>query len=248
MYNEENIRELGANVACLASIAFDEAGSCILKQLSDLEVENNITTSSEKTTIKERIIAEPRKVQMLRLDSESVTIPGYHQVMDKLHSLFLPYNMIVISDYAKGMITEQLMNYVRLMKIPTIIDPKPVNLGIYGYSFLMTPNEKETKEMGGAKNILRNNAQYVLETKGQKGMTLHDVDFSKDISAERVEIYNVSGAGDTVVAVMAVCLSIGIPILDAAQIANKCAGYVVTQPETSVVPNKIFLDILKKTK
>ena len=79
-------------------------------------------------------------------------------------------------------------------------------------------------------------------------MTLHDVDFSKDISAERVEIYNVSGAGDTVVAVMAVCLSIGIPILDAAQIANKCAGYVVTQPETSVVPNKIFLDILKKTK
>jgi len=95
--------------------------------------------------------------------------------------------------------------------------------------------------MGGSDALISRGAKYVLETKGRNGMILHDLDFSTDISADAVEVYNVSGAGDTVIAVMAVCLSLGISIVNSARIANKCAGYVVTQSETSVVPENIFM-------
>jgi len=236
-----NIKELGANVGCLASIGFDAAGSCILKQLADLEVDSFVVAASEKTTVKERIIADERKIQMLRLDREETKIKRYDILMKEFEKIYLPYNMIVISDYAKGVISRQLMGVVNRAGPPFIVDPKPQNKDIYGKPFLMTPNEKETIEMGGSDALISHGVKGVLETKGKNGMTLHDVDFSKDISAEAVEIYNVSGAGDTVVAVMAVCLSLGIDVLDSAKIANKCAGYVVTQPSTSVVPNDIFL-------
>jgi rfaE bifunctional protein kinase chain/domain len=178
---------------------------------------------------------------MLRLDRESTEIPVYDNIMKELEKIYLPYDMIIVSDYAKGMITKQLMDQINGAGPPVIIDPKPQNKFIYGRPYLITPNEQETKQMGGSDAIISRGAKFVLETKGRKGMTLHDLDFSTDISADPVDVYNVSGAGDTVIAVMAVCLSLGISIVNSARIANKCAGYVVTQPETSVVPENIFM-------
>jgi D-beta-D-heptose 7-phosphate kinase/D-beta-D-heptose 1-phosphate adenosyltransferase len=84
-------------------------------------------------------------------------------------------------------------------------------------------------------------AEYVLETRGKDGMILYDKHDTFSIPAEPVEVYNVSGAGDTVVAILAVCISIGLSPIAAAEVANKCAGYVVTQTGTSVVPKNIFM-------
>ena len=102
--------------------------------------------------------------------------------------------------------------------------------------------EKEWNEMMFSSAYTLNHVKYILATKGSKGMTLMDNENEKnvDIESEPVAVYNVSGAGDTVVAVMAACLSMGIDPLKSARVANKCAGYVVTQPGTSVVPKNFF--------
>jgi rfaE bifunctional protein kinase chain/domain len=237
-----NLREIGANAACLSSVGFDSDGSCILKHLEKLGVERHIVTASRRTTVKERVIADERKIQMLRLDRESTEIPDYNSIMKEFEKLYLPYDMVIISDYTKGMITKRLMEQINIMGPKFIVDPKPKNKTIYGHPYLITPNEKETKQMGGPNAILSRGAVYVLETRGREGMKLHHTEKTlAEIDADPVEVYNVSGAGDTVVAVMAVCLSLGISIINSAKIANKCAGYVVTQPETSVVPENIFM-------
>jgi len=107
-----NLREIGAKVACLASIGCDPEGSQILKHLADLKVDSHIIVASENTTLKERIIADERKIQMLRLDRESTEVVEYDRVMKEFEKIYLSYDMIIISDYAKGMITEQLMEQV----------------------------------------------------------------------------------------------------------------------------------------
>jgi len=244
-----NIVELGANVACLASVGCDTDGSYILKLLADLEVDSHIVIASDKTTVKERIIADKRRVQMLRLDRETTTISNYECVWNQLERIYLPYDIVVVSDYAKGMITKKLMDFLTMTDLPIIIDPKPQNRNMYKHPLLMTPNEKELIQMGGAEELIsRSGTKYILETKGQKGMALYDVDFVKNIEAVPVNVYNVSGAGDTVIAVMAVCLSLNYSMEISAIIANKCAGYVVTQLETSVVPKDIFMKHMVKFK
>lgn len=244
-----NIRELGAQVSCIASIAWDIAGNQIIKQLKNLNVDSHLSKGSEVTIIKERIIADERKIQMLRLDREK-KIPNPHLVLQQLQAINLKeehYDMIVISDYAKGVITKPLMNYVNQMKIPVIVDPKPQNKHLYGRPLLMTPNEYEFLRMGGCDGM---KSQYILETLGKKGMILYS---SRDeyiiIPSAPVEVYNVSGAGDVVISVMAVCMSLGLSLLKSAKIANDCAGYTVTFPETSVIPKnkfKKFLEINNK--
>ena len=136
------------------------------------------------------------------------------------------------------------MGYFNMTGVKFIVDPKPNNINIYGYPYLITPNEKECLSMGGAKNLLYKGAKYVLETKGKRGMTLYDDAQHWEINADEVEVYNVSGAGDTVIAVMATCLSMGWNILDSAYIANKCASYVVTKSDTSVIPREKYIQIM----
>ena len=130
-----------------------------------------------------------------------------------------------------------------------IIDPKPKNAYLYDRPFMITPNSEEWSEMEIEDRV---HPEYLLMTKGKDGMTLVDLRGGAlgidQIEAEPVEVYNVSGAGDTVTAMMAVCLSIGLTPYKAAIVANKCAAYVVTQTGTSVVPKDIFTSILNENK
>jgi len=239
-----NIREFGVEVDCLASIGTDIEGKSILDELKEIGVNPLLFFGSERSTIKERIIAEHRSVQMIRIDREvTTTIPGEFPIK-KLKEADNNYDMIVISDYAKGMISNDLMEYLRTRKTKIIVDPKPLNAWMYNNVFMITPNEKEWGEMQIASNYRLDNVKYMLITMGKKGMKLIEGYKELYIEAEPVDIYNVSGAGDTVVAVMAVCLSIGLDASKAASIANKCAGYVVTQPGTSVVPKELFYKFL----
>jgi len=87
--------------------------------------------------------------------------------------------------------------------------------------------------------------RYILKTMGKDGMILYDQTSNKSqkIRSTPVDVFNVSGAGDTVIAIMAVCLSMGITPLISAKIANSCAHYVVTQPGTTFIPKELFKDI-----
>lgn len=241
-----NIRELGPKVACLSSIANDDNGKIVLQKLIDLGVSPLLIDECEKTITKERIIASERKIQMIRVDREVVKPIDPQELIDALDCDFScsEFDIVVISDYGKGVVSKDIIEFLEECECKYIVDPKPKNQLHYGHPFMITPNEKECKEMGGANQLLINGARYVLETKGKRGMTLYDDNQDWEIDSEEVDVYDVQGAGDTIVAVMATCLSMGWNPLDSSIIANKCAGYVVTKPGTSVIPKDEFVEIM----
>ena len=246
-----NLRELGVKVVCLSSIANDSNGKILLKKLIEISVEPLLIGDSKTTITKERVIASERKVQMIRIDRECVTDIDSDELVKALENDYdiHDFDIVVVSDYAKGVITEGLMEYLNDSDVKYIVDPKPPrNRGFYGNPYLITPNEKEADEMGSSVGMNLSQSEYVLETKGKRGMTLYGDEQFWNINADEVEVYNVSGAGDTVIAVMAATLSMGWNPLDSAYIATRCASYVVTKPGTSVVPKEIFMGILKDYK
>lgn len=238
-----NIAELGAKVHCAASIGKDLAGTEVCRMLNEYGIVDILTYQSKTTIVKERFIADQRKVQMLRVDREDTSDIDPSELIDEIeiHMLSdIEYDMIVISDYAKGLITWDLMEYLRNFNIPIIVDPKPQHSDLYRRPLMITPNREEWLQM---ELDDRCHPEFILVTEGKDGMTLYDYRQGRGkskIEGEPVEVYNVSGAGDSVVAVMAICLSMGTTPLKAAQVANSCAAYVVTQTGTSVVPKNIF--------
>jgi rfaE bifunctional protein kinase chain/domain len=247
-----NIRELGANVYCIASIGPDSYGDQIYDHFEKIKAIPWFTNDSKKTIVKERIIANERKIQMIRIDRECISDVNFNFSNNYLKAnRDIKFDIIVVSDYAKGMITKKLMDELKSLNIPIIVDPKPKNFDLYQNVFMITPNEKEWFEIVENKFPEKpNSMEYILLTQGSRGMTLID---NKDrsetkIHADPVEVYNVSGAGDTVVSIMAICLSMGWNPIDSATVANKCAGYVVTQPGTSVVPKEMFIKIAQEYK
>ena len=241
-----NIAELGVNVDCLASIGKDIDGWVIEGELEEIGVKSLLFHGSKMTTVKERIIADHRKTQMIRVDRERTNPIDAKKPIDilkeKCHD---NYDMIIVSDYAKGLITHGLMSYLKGESTKIIVDPKPEHGAMYDDVFMITPNEKEWTHMLTSSAYNLRGVEYILHTKGQNGMELNENQKNESwtIDAEPVPVYNVSGAGDVVVAMMAVCISKGINVLDSAYIANKCAGYAVTQPQTCVVPNDVFMKI-----
>lgn len=242
-----NIRGLGAQVDCLASIGGDYDGKIVLDELHRIGANSLVMIESDRTTVKERITSDQRQVQMLRIDREIIQHVNSDSLINRLESVKMnDYDIIVVSDYAKGMITHELMTYLKATNKYIIVDPKPINGFMYNGVAMITPNEQEWNALRLRSDYVLTNVSFFLTTKGKEGMTLieNGGDYYWNIPAEPVEIYNVSGAGDTVIAVMSVCIAMGMTELDSAKVANKCAGYVVTQPGTSSVPKDIFTNII----
>jgi rfaE bifunctional protein kinase chain/domain len=236
-----NLSNIGARVTCITAIGQDDAGNIILKKLMNLNINTRFLISKPDitTTIKTRIISGERQTQMLRYDKENIK-----DVDTSILKLTNGYDAIVVSDYAKGMMTKPLMNKIKKLGNNIIVDPKPVNSHLYNDVFLMTPNLKEYNEM---KENYFPKVEYVLKTMGKNGMELIEQNYGKNgikISSKSVDVYNVSGAGDTVVAILSLSLALGNDLFTSAKIANECAGYVVTQPGTSMVPREFFKELL----
>ena len=246
-----NLRELGCTVDCLASVGLDKEGSMVELELKKIGVRPLLVTNSKITTVKERIMSSERRIQMLRIDRENVNLTNQYKPIDVLKDKTRDiYNIVLVSDYAKGVVSEELMMYLKYnQNADIIVDPKPQNSSFYNGVFMITPNEKEWKEIQTKPHHIRD-IKFILETKGNKGMKLfsnnNKLKCEYDIFSINVPVYNVSGAGDTVLAIMGVCLSLGLHPLTSAKIANRCAGYVVTLPETNVVPKETFLKFLKE--
>ena len=117
---------------------------------------------------------------------------------------------------------------------------KPENIGLLDFNiYLIKPNEKEYNRMKN-KNI---NSKYIINTLGKKGMIIlnYDRDIIDEIKSKPVEIYNVSGAGDTVMAVLAVCIGLKMDIKISSRIANNCARYVIQYPDTTPINYDFFI-------
>lgn len=247
-----NLRSIGANVRCIGMVGWDREGIKVKELLQEIGAQSRLIEELSTTIIKQRVIADQRKVQMLRLDWEDSTILSENlvdEVINMVQENYDPdlYDYIVISDYAKGIVSLGLMGYLHELRTPIIIDPKPQNANLYGRVEMLTPNQKEWSTMQLYDDSF--DSEFVLVTEGKDGMTLYDYRQGLahvKIPGEPVEVYNVSGAGDTVVAVMATCMAMGFYPDKAARIANRCAAHVVTKPGTSIISENKFIDIMQE--
>ena len=247
-----NVSALGAQVSLIAVIGEDEAGSEVQDLLAALGNADAllIADAARPTAIKTRFVAGTQ--QMMRADWET-TAPladgTGEAVVSQAESALADHDVLVISDYGKGVLGQgraaRLIDLAKAAGKPVIVDPKGDDYGIYRGASLITPNRKELREASGrdigsvddavmAAGAVRDAQDFgaVLVTLSQDGMALVDGD-AQHLPAEAQEVFDVSGAGDTVVATLASALATGATLLDAARLANVCAGLVVGKVGTA---------------
>jgi D-beta-D-heptose 7-phosphate kinase/D-beta-D-heptose 1-phosphate adenosyltransferase len=243
-----NLRKIGITTLCLSAIGNDPDGEEVKKQLFQVCKDDSysipfLITTNNRTTVKQRIVATERQTQMLRVDYEDTTPIPFNLFTWFLEEKVSSYkvDIVIISDYAKGVVSWELMHYLKSKGYKIIVDPKPEHGVMYNGVFMITPNEKEWDQMWTSSAYVHDKVDYFLVTKGSKGMELYKNNRTSDIiPGQPVEVYNPSGAGDTVVAVVSACIAEGLSPLDSAKVANMCAAYVVTKPGTTAVSKEVF--------
>ncbi len=245
-----NIASLGGNCYLMGIIGNDQAAKILMKEISKTKIDtsNIIMEDNYKTTRKVRIIGNNH--QLLRIDYESkeyISRKLEQKFVSLMKNAIKQVDAVIISDYAKGMITKTLMDRVRVLagKKIIIVDPKPKHKLFYRDVNLITPNNREAcamlkMEISNCENIKHIGTELarelntnVLITRGEKGMTLFDSTNISDIPTVAKEVYDVSGAGDTVAGAIGLALAAGASMQDAATIANHAAGIVVGKRGTA---------------
>jgi len=242
----KNIVSLGGNVTLFGYVGKDSAKDILFKKLNEENVGFQLFDVLEKTTQKIRLMGD-RQHQMLRLDKESYA-KALEDIEERLAKGVCDKNpdIIIFSDYAKGCLTGSLFSKIKKYNPETkiIVDPKPKNKENYYDVYLITPNSKEAEEMsqldsGNIDNIgkyLKNKFRSnILITKGKEGMSLFEGDKIINFPTQAREIYDVTGAGDTVVAIISLCIASGLSLEDSAYLANHGAGIVVGKAGTATV-------------
>ena len=252
-----NVVSLGGRAIVVGVIGEDHYGKLFKETLlgSGIDTSYLIEYAEMHTTLKTRIVA--RGQQLLRVDRESVLSDGRvaADVVERLKEIQrgATVDVIAVSDYNKGVISRkvmrELLSWSRERGIPLIVDPKPANKLLYKGAFLCTPNLKEAEEIAGvhvgnrrslhraARKIMKElKLANLLITQGEDGMTLFEGEGEPfHIDAYAKEVFDVTGAGDTVVATVSVMLGSGFSLRDSCVLANKAAGIVVGKVGTAVV-------------
>ncbi len=250
-----NLSALGVRASFLAIVGDDSDAIKLRELLSSVpNVDFQLISAADRpTSRKTRFVASGH--QLLRVDREKVgpIAPTDEQaVIARLQKLFEFAGAVVISDYGKGMLTERVLSKVitdaKSKNIPILVDPKGRDYSKYRGATVITPNRTELHEAtsmptgtsdsvaAAAKKLISEcGIAAVLGTRGPQGMTLIDFDGRiQSIPAASREVFDVSGAGDTVIATVAAGLAAGQSLLDAAYIANAAAGIVVGKVGTAV--------------
>lgn len=250
-----NIATLGAQVEFLSVVGRDEPGLIIERILRERGIEPHLVTDLKiKTTVKQRIVA--RHQQVLRVDFEdrpASSVLSNH--LKNYEALIKDRDVIVFSDYGKGGLDHValLIKYARHLSIPVLIDPKGSNYEKYRGATVITPNKLELsqvvgvwrneKELSQKAQTLRKDLdlEAILLTRSEEGMTLYTAQGEKSIPTQALEVFDVSGAGDTVIAVLATMMAMGMPLINAMTVANRAAGIVVGKLGTATVDfNELF--------
>lgn len=237
-----NIASLKGNAIMVGIVGDDNESNILIKELKNRNINTDgiITDSKKPTTQKVRILGHQQ--QLLRIDYEKkeyINKELESKIIEFIKQKINNINAIIISDYAKGVITQELITKIKEIagtKI-IIVDPKPKHKGFYNNVSLITPNIKEAKEMTEKEeNLTKELNTSVLITKGENGMSLYEKEGNiTNIPTKAKEVYDVSGAGDTVVATLALALSSDATLKQAAILANHAAGITVGKVGTSTV-------------
>ena len=244
-----NIVAAGGRAGLLAVVGDDEAGSAVLRLGKEAGLTPHISVDPRlTTTVKLRVIA--RRQQVVRVDFDNV--PANETLasqLDQFQRLLAGYSLVVLSDYGKGGLEhiEKMITMARAVGKRILVDPKGDDYSRYAGATVITPNRAELREVVGRwrdeadlerraqelrKRLL---VQAVLLTRSEEGMTLFTDEGVWSEPAQAREVFDVSGAGDTVISVLALMLASGAALRDAVATANRAGGIVVGKLGTSTV-------------
>lgn len=244
-----NVASLGAQTSLLTATGDDEPGRTVLRLLREARIEPLVKADARlATTVKLRLVA--RQQQVVRIDFE--TAPEAEvlaALLDAYAAALATTGLVVLSDYGKGGLAhiERMIALARDAGKPVLVDPKGDEYERYKGATLLTPNRAELREVVGrwrseadlaerAQRLRQHlGLQALLLTRSEEGMTLFTDEGTWTVPAQAREVFDVSGAGDTVIAVMAVMLAAGLGVRDAVALANRAGGIVVGKLGTATV-------------
>ena len=263
-----NIVSLGGSGALCGLIGDDAMGEELVRLMAELPAPvDGLIRGRRPTTVKTRVVAQGQ--QVVRFDREETGPPSrgpLARMIAYLEQHLHEFDAVIVSDYAKGVVNEQLMIRLhRLLaeirqrgrRLPLVVDPKPANLHRFIGATVITPNHHEAIQMSGmeihdeqgllaaARQIREDiDCEAVLITRGEAGMALFQGESLVTIPTMAKEVYDVTGAGDTVAATLALGLAAGGEVADAASLANHAAGIVVGKVGTASATREELLAAL----
>jgi len=239
----KNIARLDAKVGLLGLIGEDESGQILETILKGENISSQLVSVCDLPTIsKMRVIS--RHQQLVRLDLEETFTEQHSQLLlNRLELVLDEYDFIVFSDYSKGSLSliKEMVSLAKSAGKTVLIDPKSPDLHLYKGADYITPNLHEFKLAGGQTDseealtasardlISKNGIKAMLLTRSEQGMSLINANEKFDFAAQELEVSDVTGAGDTVIATLAVMLGAGMEPKDAVEIANLAAGIAVSK-------------------
>lgn len=266
-----NVKSFGANVRCVACIGYDENGTMIADELKKNGVDTTyiFRTKRQKTICKTRVVSKNQ--QFIRIDEELIEAPPkeiFNQICAELQQIMSGIDAVIISDYGKGFVSEDIaqtfIKFARSSGIPVIVDPKGSQYQKYAGATICTPNFKELCEF--ARKPLKKEDEIeknckkmcdslaidcVMVTRSEKGISVFDAATGEknDYPTFVQEVVDVTGAGDTVISIVAIAYSLGADLGYCAKIANKAASIVITKfgVATTTIDEIRFFDSLAKT-
>lgn len=260
-----NIVSLGGEAIICGVIGNDAMGKKLKRELRRIgvEVEGIVKEDKRPTTVKTRVIAHGQ--QIVRYDREKKTPilqESYERIISFIKRRINDVNAVIISDYGKGVITEALIKEILYLTRTNgkiiAVDPKIYNFHMYRNVTVITPNHYEAGSaagmeinseddliIAGNKIIEKLRCKSLLITRGEEGMSLFIDRKIIHIPAVAREVYDVTGAGDTVISAFTLCISAGADFIDGAFISNFAAGIVVGKVGTATASRKELMKVLE---
>ncbi len=260
-----NLVSAGCDVTLLSVVGNDAYGMDILNLLTEGKIDKSLVLKDKtrKTTVKTRFIGQ-NNMQMFRFDEEDVKNINNDiekELIEKYKKIIEKFDIVIISDYNKGLLnienTNKFINIANKNNKKVLIDVKEENVEKYKNAYLLKPNLKELSDITkmkveteeeiilAAKLLLEKaNCKYVLVTRGKDGMTLVNNNDVKNIKCVSREVYDVTGAGDTVISYLAFSVANNIDIYDAANISSYAAGVKVSKMGTYAVKKEDIIDYI----
>ena len=249
-----NLNNLGISVGLITVVGDDENGDKVLNKLFSLNINTDSVFKSKNvsTNYKMRIVANSQHVVRADWDSDKLDEATYKKMISSYKYLISDYDGVLISDYSKGVCADSFLKEIikeaNKKNIPIFVDPKGDDWGKYSGATFITPNSKEVSEVVdhdiktdddfikiGSQIIDKYSINNCLITRGPDGMTFVEKDNHIHIKSDAQEVYDVSGAGDTVISCLAAAIINDYNYEDAVKLSNLAAGIVVSHIGTSAI-------------
>ncbi len=247
-----NVAALGAKTTILGVIGDDEPGRRVSELLTSSHVDSQLEVDSKvPTTVKLRVIA--RQQQLIRLDfEEAPSEAALAHKLERYEKLVGDADVVILSDYGKGALGQValMIEQARAQKKMILVDPKGDDYAKYRGATVLTPNRSELRQVVGqwtseedltkrAQDLRKSlNLEALLLTRSEEGMSLFTEASVSHVKAQAREVFDVSGAGDTVIGTLAVALAAGWPLERAMALANRAGGIVVGKLGTATVTSE----------